>query len=63
MSKTPCYHVTTTNGDVYGVAATTVRDAMAMTQDRLSGEGSDVRPVKAARVATWDAAYGTVLHY
>ena len=59
-----CYHVTTKGGEVYGVAATTKRDAMQMVQDRLSSEepGTD-RPERASLVANWDAEYGTVLHY
>jgi hypothetical protein len=63
MAKTPCYHVTTTNGDVFGVAATTKRDAMTMTQERLTREGWGTSPVRAERVGTWDADYGTVLAY
>ena len=59
----PCFHVTTTTGRVYGVAATGKRDAMARTQERLTGEGADDRPAAAVRVATWDAPYGTVLAY
>lgn len=77
MSKLlPCYHVTTAQGETYGVAATSVRDAMGMTQDRLSAETTAVhtadgfelvptgdRPVRAKRVDMWSAEYGTVLHY
>jgi len=63
MSKTPCYHVTTMAGEVYGVAATAIRDAMQLTQDRLFGEGSTDKPMAAKRVAMWEADYGTVLHY
>jgi len=59
----PCWHVTTARGHVYGVAATTRTDALSMTQARLTGEGSGDRPVKAERVATWVADYGTVLCY
>ena len=58
-----CYHVTTEAGRTYGVAATTKRDAMQMTQDRLTGEGSQDRPARAEDVGTWGAAYGTVLAY
>jgi hypothetical protein len=63
MAKTKCYHVTTADGEVYGVAATTKRDALQMTQDRLSREGRTDKPATAKLVATWDADYGTVLHY
>lgn len=68
MAKVPCYHVTTANGETYGVAATSVRDALQMTQDRLAGEytGDTLtgdKPVAAVRVAMWTADYGTVLHY
>lgn len=59
----PCYHVTTVRGEVYGVAATSVRDALQMTQDRLAGEGSDDLPKGARKVGRWVASYGTVLHY
>lgn len=62
-AKVPCYHVTTASGETYGVAATSVRDALQMTQERLSGESSTDKPVAAARVAMWTADYGTVLHY
>lgn len=64
MAKLPCYHVDATDGDTYGVAATTVRDALQMVQDRLIDYGNpSARPIKAQRVATWDAQYGTVLCY
>lgn len=59
----PCYHVTTAAGEVYGVAATSVRDALQMTQDRLAGEGSSDLPKGARKVGRWAASYGTVLHY
>jgi hypothetical protein len=64
MSKGKCFHVTTANGEVYGVAASTKRDAMQLVQDRLSSElpGTDI-PVSAQCVAMWEAPYGTVLHY
>lgn len=62
-SKLPCYHVTTSQGETYGVAATSVKDALQLTQDRLTNEESTDRPVSAKRVAMWDADYGTVLHY
>jgi hypothetical protein len=63
MSKLPCYHVTTSQGETYGVAATSVLDAMTLTQSRLTGEDSTDKPVAAKRVAMWNADYGTVLHY
>ena len=63
MAQLPCYHVTTAHGETYGAAATSVRDALQMTQDRLTGEGSTDKPTAAKRVATWRADYGTVLHY
>lgn len=63
MSKMPCYHVTTAQGETYGVAATTVTDAKVFTRARLNVENSADYPVSAKRVATWDADYGTVLHY
>jgi hypothetical protein len=59
----PCFHVTTTRGEVYGVAAQTQQEARQMTQDRLRREGSTDRPGKAERVGSWGAEYGTVLHY
>lgn len=69
----PCFHVTTAHGATYGVAATSKRDALQMTQDRLSREDRERaefgmplegdRPVKAERVAVWGAEYGTVLCY
>jgi hypothetical protein len=73
--KTPCFHVTTTAGHTYGVAATSKRDALQMTQDRLSREYAEREsflsalenyrdaPVKAEFVGTWTAPYGTVLWY
>lgn len=63
MAKLPCYHVMTTNGSLYGVAATTQREALQMTQDRLTSEDSNDKPWRAMRVDTWDADYGTVLQY
>lgn len=63
MAKMPCYHVQTEQGDTYGVAATTIRDAMQMVQDRLTDNGGGDRPKSAKRMATWDADYGTVLWY
>jgi hypothetical protein len=63
MSKGKCFHVTTANGEVYGVAASTKHDAMQMTQDRLTSESSTDIPVSAQHVAMWQAPYGTVLHY
>lgn len=62
--KTPCYHVTTAGGEVYGVAATSKHDAMQLVQARLSAEAPATdRPSTATRVAMWEAEYGTVLHY
>lgn len=63
MPRSKCYHVTTAQGEVYGVAATTKRDAMQMTQDRLTSESSTDKPATAQLVARWEADYGTVLHY
>jgi hypothetical protein len=63
MAQLPCYHVQTAQRHVYGVAATSQRDALQMTQDRLTGEESADRPIMAYRVASWDADYGTVLQY
>lgn len=68
MAQLPCYHVTTAHGETYGVAATSVRDALQMTQERLTGEytGDKLtgdKPLAAKRVASWEAEYGTVLHY
>ena len=58
-----CWHVTTEQGRVYGVAASCRRDAMQMTQDRLTGEGSADRPATAEDVGPWGAPFGTVLAY
>jgi hypothetical protein len=55
--------VITAHGEVYGVAATTKRDAMQMTQDRLTSESSADKPATATMVGRWEADYGTVLHY
>lgn len=63
MPTVPCYHVTTARGEVYGVAATTQWDALALTSERLRSEDSDDAVRRAVRVGTWDAPYGTVLHY
>lgn len=59
-----CYHVRTKAGEVYGVAATEKRHAIQMVADRLYDEDnlSDA-PVGAELIGTWDAKYGTVLHY
>lgn len=62
--RQPCYHVDASNGMTYGVAAHTGREAKSFLQERLASESDlDARPVRAVRVATWDAAYGTVLCY
>lgn len=63
VTRTRCFHVSTAQGQTYGVAATTRRDALAMTADRLAGEGSGDAPTGARFVDYWDAPYGTVLHY
>jgi hypothetical protein len=63
MAKIKCFHVFTAEGEVYGVAASNRSDAMQMTQDRLTGEGSTDKPLSARHVAMWEADYGTVLHY
>jgi hypothetical protein len=63
VSKSKCYHVTTAAGEVYGVAAESVRTALQMTQDRLTGEGATDQPLSAKHVDMWEADYGTVLHY
>lgn len=59
----PCFHVTTTAGDVYGVAATCKRDAIAYTDERLARDESTDRPASADRVGSWKADIGTVLAY
>lgn len=59
----PCWHVETAHGALYGVAALTLRDALQMTQDRLTGERSPDLPKRGQRVGTWRTAYGTVLCY
>lgn len=58
-----CYHVTTNRGNTYGVAATSVRDAMTFLQDRLNDEGSKDLPVKATNTGSCSWAYGTVMAY
>jgi hypothetical protein len=63
VSALRCFHVETDNGATLGVAATCKRDALQMTQDRLSSEGWNDRPVRAADVGSWTAEYGTVLAY
>ena len=62
MSVT-CYHVSTADGQVYGAAATSKRDAMVMVQERLAGEDGGDQPVSAQNMGPWSAEYGTVLHY
>jgi hypothetical protein len=60
-----CYHVSTEQGHVYGVAAHGKTEAKVMLQTRLTGEDSTDRPVASVRdFGTWpDVAYGTVLNY
>lgn len=62
-SKNPCYHVTTANGGVYGVAAASGFHAMRLTNDRLRGEESNDFPLRYELVGDWDAEFGTVLRY
>jgi len=60
---TTCFHVTTSRGNVYGVAATCQTDAMRLASERmLADEATDV-PVSARRVGRWVAPWGTVLAY
>lgn len=62
-STNPVFHVTASDGSVFGVAATTVRDAMAMAQERMAQDESNLSPIKAERVGRWEASYGTVIAY
>lgn len=64
----PCWHVTATNGLIYGVAAHTSHEAKAILQSRLIHDAHDAReaaatPVRAENVGPWDATYGTTLCY
>lgn len=60
----PCYHVTASNGLIYGVSAHSKREAFGILQDRLLTEDDGgARPLHAERVGTWDAPYGTTLCY
>lgn len=77
-ARTPCYHVETTDGQVYGAAAHGKREAKTMVQERLTREWDETpigdeghetpttpapAPTTAEKVAMWEADYGTVLHY
>lgn len=59
------YHVTMSNGRVYGVAATGKREAMTMAQERAMSDGTGATPQRADSVGrggpTW--TYGAVLAY
>lgn len=57
------YHVTLTNGQVYGVAAAGKRDAMFMAQERARSDGLDASPMSAVSVGRGAWEYGTVLAY
>ena len=65
MAKIPCYHVSATDGQVYGVAVHTKTEAKQVLQQRLTREASEepATPIRAARVGSWDVAYGTTLCY
>jgi hypothetical protein len=58
-----CYHVTTTDGLLYGAAATSKRDAMIFVQERLHRDESTARPVKAEDVGSCGWSYGNVICY
>lgn len=62
--RLPCFHVTASNGLIYGVSAHTAREAKEILQERLLGDGypNDV-PVKAEKVATWPFPFGTTICY
>lgn len=62
-TTSPCFHVHASDGTIYGVAATTKRDALVFAHHRLVGDGSTASPVSAERVGTWPAVMGTVLAY
>jgi hypothetical protein len=59
----PCYHVTASNGLVYGVAAHGKTEAREFLARRLREDGEGAQPLTATKVATWEADYGTVLCY
>lgn len=67
MPSLPCFHVTTTARNVFGVAATGKTEARQMVQDRMTRDERDERPgprpADCVNVGRWDADFGTVLEY
>lgn len=56
-----CYHVTTSDGQVIDVSATTERDALSFVAERLFMGGDPAEPVKAEFVGSCQWTYGTTL--